>query len=101
MFDKFIIYFVEKNLRLKQNEINLKQLSLQVSEMIEIMQGLPDNFIGVIYSGTVTGKDYDDVLIPVFKEKLNKYGKLRLLYQINTGISHFSWSSYMEDAKVS
>ena len=46
-------------------------------------------------------KDYDDVLIPVFKEKLKIYGKLRLLYQINTGISHFSWSSYMEDAKVS
>lgn len=69
--------------------------------MIEIMQGLPENVIGVIYNGTVTGKDYDDVLIPIFKEKLKKYGKLRLLYQINTGISHFAWSSYLEDAKVS
>jgi len=69
--------------------------------LIELMQGLPDNVIGAIYSGTVTGKDYDDVLIPVFKEKLKKYGKLRLIYQINTGISHFAWSSYLEDVKVS
>ena len=58
---------------------------MQVSELIELMQGLPDNVIGAIYSGTVTGKDYDDVLIPVFKEKLKKYGKLRFIYQINTG----------------
>jgi hypothetical protein len=74
---------------------------MQVSKMIKIMQGLPENVIGAIYSGTVTGKDYEDVLIPVFKEKLKKYGKLRLLYQINTGISHFAWSSYLEDSKVS
>ena len=68
--------------------------------MIEIMQGLPENVIGIIYSETVTGKDYDDVLIPIFKEKLKKFGKIRLLYQVNTGISHFAWSSYVEDSKV-
>jgi len=68
--------------------------------MIEIMQGLPENVIGIIYSETVTGKDYDDVLIPIFKEKLKKYGKVRLIYQINTGLSHFALSSYLEDAKV-
>jgi len=72
-----------------------------VSEIIEISQGLPENVIGVIYSGTVTGKDYDDVLIPLFREKLKKFGKIRLLYQINSGISHFAWSSYLEDTKVS
>lgn len=72
-----------------------------MNEMIEIMQGLPENVLGVIYSGKVTGEDYDDVLIPIFKEKLNKFGKIRLLYQINTGISHFSWSSYLEDTKIS
>lgn len=69
--------------------------------MIEIIPDLPENVIGIIYSEKVTGKDYDDVLIPIFKEKLKKYGKIRLLYQINTDISHFALSSYMEDAKVS
>ena len=38
------------------------KILVRVSEMIEIMQGLPENVIGAIYRGTVTGKDYDDVL---------------------------------------
>jgi hypothetical protein len=65
------------------------------------MKGLPDNVIGVVYSGGVTGKDYDDVFIPIVKDKLNRHKKIRLLYQINTGISDFAPSSYLEDAKVS
>jgi hypothetical protein len=69
--------------------------------MIEIIQGLPDNVIGVVYSGGVTGKDYDDVFIPIVKDKLKRYEKIRLLYHINTGMSDFAPSSYLEDAKVS
>jgi hypothetical protein len=37
--------------------------------MIEIIQGLPDNVVGVVGSGTVTGEDYSNVLIPAVKEK--------------------------------
>ncbi len=40
------------------------------SKMIEIMQVFPDNVIGVGYSGSVVGIDYDRVLIPILKEKL-------------------------------
>lgn len=32
----------------------------EVIEMIEIMQSLPENVIGVIYGGEVTEKDYDE-----------------------------------------
>jgi len=67
MFDKFIIICRTK-LKCKQKRNKFNTLSLQVVEMIEIMQGLPENVIGIIYSETVTGKDYDDVLIPIFKE---------------------------------
>lgn len=31
--------------------------------MMELMQGLPDNVLGIIGSGTITGEDYDTVLI--------------------------------------
>lgn len=27
--------------------------------MMELMQGLPDNVLGIIGSGTITGEDYD------------------------------------------
>jgi hypothetical protein len=30
--------------------------------MMELIQGLPNNVLGIIGSGTITGKDYDTVL---------------------------------------
>ena len=37
--------------------------------MMELMKGLPDNVIGIIGSGTITGEDYDTVIIPAMKDK--------------------------------
>jgi len=35
-----------------------------MNKMMGIIQGLPDNVVGVNLSGTITGEDYDTVLIP-------------------------------------
>ncbi len=41
--------------------------------MMELMQGLPDNVLGIFGSGTITGEDYDNVLIPAMKDKLQRH----------------------------
>ena len=64
------------------------------------MQGLPDNVLGIIGSGTITGEDYDTVLIPAMKDKLQKYKKIRILYQLNNDFVHYALDAYLEDAKV-
>jgi hypothetical protein len=51
--------------------------------MMELMQGLPDNVLGIVGSGTITGEDYDTVLIPAMKDKLQRHKKIRMLYQLN------------------
>ena len=68
--------------------------------MMELMQGLPDNVLGIVGSGTITGEDYDTVLIPAMKDKLQKYKKIRLLYQLNNDFVHYALDAYIEDAKV-
>jgi hypothetical protein len=50
--------------------------------MMELLNGLPDNVIGIVGSGTITAEDYDTVLIPAIKDKLQKYKKVRILYQL-------------------
>jgi SpoIIAA-like len=69
--------------------------------MMELMKGLPDNVIGIIGSGTITGEDYDTVIIPAIKDKLQKYKKVRILYQLTKDFTHCELGAYLEDAKVS
>src|SRR5450759_5060801 len=66
----------------------------------ENYQGLPDNVVGVNLSGTITGEDYDTVLIPAIKDKLKKYKKIRMLFQGSRDFSHLTLDAYLEDAKV-
>jgi hypothetical protein len=54
--------------------------------MMELMQGLSDNVLGIVGSGTITGEDYETVLIPAMKDKLQKYKKIRLIYQVKQGL---------------
>jgi len=68
--------------------------------MMELMKGLPDNVLGIIGIGTITEEDYDTVLIPAMKDKLQKHKKIRILYQLNKDFVHYALDAYLEDAKV-
>jgi hypothetical protein len=58
-------------------------------KMMQLMKGMPDNVIGIVCSGTITAEDYDPVLIPAIKDKLQKYKKVRILYQLTKDFTHF------------
>jgi hypothetical protein len=68
--------------------------------MIEIIHGLPDNVVAVNVSGEVTGEDYKNVLIPAVEEKIQKYGKVRILYHMDKELEWFTLNAMLEDAKV-
>ena len=52
--------------------------------MIEILEGLPDNVVGIVVTGRVTRKDGDRVLLPVIRRSLEWHYKLRLYYEIRS-----------------
>lgn len=70
------------------------------SKMIEIIQGLPENVVAVTVSGILTGEDYERVLVPAIEDKVQKYGKIRILYQLGKGFEGFTDSAVLEDARV-
>ncbi len=59
--------------------------------MIEIIEGLPDNVVGIVAKGRVTGKDCSDVLIPAIEKSLEWHHKLRLYYEIRSRYPGAAW----------
>ena len=68
--------------------------------MLEIMQDMPDNVVAVRASGKVSGKDYDNVLVPAVEGGLRKHGKIRVLYQLSNDFSGFTAGAMFDDAKL-
>jgi hypothetical protein len=67
--------------------------------MFKIIHGLPDNVVGVSAVGTVTGKDYDTVLLPLIEGKLRTHDRLRMLYVLDTEMDRFTSGAFWADAR--
>ena len=59
--------------------------------MIEIIEGLPNNVVGIAVTGRVTKSDCDDVLMPAMKKKLKGHDKIRLYYELNSRFPGAAW----------
>ena len=59
--------------------------------MIEIIEGLPQNVVGVIAKGRVTRKDCADSLLPAIERALEWHHKLRLYYEIRSRYPGAAW----------
>jgi hypothetical protein len=68
--------------------------------MIKIMNGLPDNVLGVSAEGQVTGADYENVLIPAVEEKLKANKKIRVIYHLGIDFTGIDFSAIVDDAKI-
>ncbi|MEA5468274.1 STAS/SEC14 domain-containing protein [Spirulina sp. 06S082] len=67
--------------------------------MFKILTDLPDRVLAVSAVGKITADDYEKVLMPMVEEKLTKYGKVRILYQIGNEFNTFSMMALWDDAK--
>ena len=68
--------------------------------MMEIMQDMPDFAVAVRASGQVTGKDYEDILIPAVESGLKRHEKIRVLYQMDRDFSGFTAGALLDDARI-
>ena len=65
--------------------------------MIEPVSGLPDNVVGVRVSGTVTGVEYESVLIPAVDAALKAHKKVRIYYEVGPDFHGFTASAAVDD----
>jgi hypothetical protein len=59
--------------------------------MIEIIEGLPNNVVGIAVKGRVTKQDCYDVLIPAMEESLKRHDNIRLYYELNSRFPGAAW----------
>jgi hypothetical protein len=66
--------------------------------MIEILEGFPDNnVLAVSAKDRVKEKDYDDVLIPKLKERLDRYERVRCYYELGPEYSGINLEAMWKD----
>jgi len=68
--------------------------------MIERIADLPDYVVGFTAAGKVTGKDYEDVLIPAVEAGLERHKHLNLLYHLGPSFEGFDAAAVWNDTKV-
>jgi hypothetical protein len=61
--------------------------------MIQIIDGLPDNVVGIIAKGRVTNIDCDQILKPAMESTLKRHDKVRLYYQIGCRFPGAAWEN--------
>lgn len=68
--------------------------------MLRIEEGVPDEVLCVEAVGTVTDADYQQVLVPAVREKLERHGRIRLVYVLGDEFDGWTMGALWEDAKV-
>lgn len=68
--------------------------------MIEIIDDLPDNVVGILAKGEVTRKDYLEVVIPAVDKSLKRNSKVRLYYQLGSEFFGIDFGAEWEDIKI-
>jgi SpoIIAA-like len=61
--------------------------------MIEIIEGLPDNVVGIVVKGRLTRKDCAETLLPKLRKSLDWHYKLRLYYEIRSRFPGAAWEA--------
>ena len=68
--------------------------------MLELIDGLPDNVVGVKAIGEVEDDDYDDVLVPAIDAARSAHDKIRLLYVLGPEFTGYEADAMWEDTKL-
>jgi len=59
--------------------------------MLELIEGLPGNIVGIAVSGRLTMQDCRDVLVPAMEKSLRRHDKIRLYYELNSRFPGAAW----------
>ncbi|MGH7113389.1 MAG: STAS/SEC14 domain-containing protein [Stellaceae bacterium] len=59
--------------------------------MIELIEGLPANVVGIAVKGRVTSRDCRDVLAPAVARTLRRRDRIRLYYEISSRFPGAGW----------
>ena len=59
--------------------------------MIEVVNRLPDNVVGIVAKGRITNEDCNKILKPIVESSLKRHNKIRLYYEIGSRFPGAAW----------
>jgi stage II sporulation SpoAA-like protein len=59
--------------------------------VISLIEGLPDDVVGIVATGKVTRNDCDRVLVPAVQKTLSRHDKIRLYYELSSRFPGAAW----------
>ena len=68
--------------------------------MIRLIEGLPENVLGLEAVGKVTDEDYENVLDPAVEAMVAAYGEIRCVYVLGDDFDGWTLGAMWEDAKA-
>lgn len=68
--------------------------------MLELIQDLPDQVVGIRAIGDVEDDDYEDLLVPTIEDRLSRHEKIRLLYVLGPEFEGYEADAMWDDAKL-
>jgi hypothetical protein len=68
--------------------------------MIRLLEGLPENVLGVEAIGKVTDDDYEHVLVPAMRAHREAHGKIRLVYVLGEEFDGWTMGAMWDDARL-
>src|SRR4051812_45045976 len=68
--------------------------------MLTLMEILPENVLGIKATGEVNKEDFDEVLLPAFKEYTKKHDKINYLLLLETDVKKFTAGAWLKDFEV-
>lgn len=68
--------------------------------MLTLIENLPENVLGVVADGQVTGDEYENILMPAMEGKFLHVDKLSILFWLKPGFTGFTLPAVLDDAKI-
>lgn len=65
-----------------------------------LLDGFPNDVIAMEALGEITGRDYDDVLVPLIEEKLKRHEKLKLFFKLGAEFESYSMGAAWDDLRL-
>lgn len=66
--------------------------------MITIIPEAPENVAAFNATGEITREDFENLVIPHVKEKVDEFGELNYLLYLDTDLDKFTMGAWLEDA---
>jgi len=61
--------------------------------MIQVVEGLPDNIVGIVAKGRLTNDDWNRDIKPLIETSLKRHDKIRFYYEIGGRFPGAAWGN--------